>query len=224
MAFYQTGTARALAYLHQECESKIIHCDIKPENVLLDDNFTPKLSDFGMAKLMNREQTSIFTQLRGTRGYVAPEWITSLAISDKSDVYSYGMVLLEIVAGRKSYDADQPPERAHLPSYAARMVAEQMERQVLDPRVAAVVAEDDRRVEAAVEVAVWCVREEASLRPPMRKVVQMLEGVCPVPRPAEVGSSLSFSWSSGGVGTAALGFNGGFSELRLSDVRLSGPR
>lgn len=110
----QTGTARALAYLHQECESKIIHCDIKPENVLLDDNFTPKLSDFGMAKLVNREQSNIFTQLRGTRGYMAPEWITNLAISDKSDVYSYGMVLLEIVANRKCYDADQSPESGKL--------------------------------------------------------------------------------------------------------------
>ncbi|XP_022948682.1 G-type lectin S-receptor-like serine/threonine-protein kinase SD2-5 [Cucurbita moschata] len=220
------GTARALAYLHQECESKIIHCDIKPENVLLDDNFTPKLSDFGMAKLVNREQSNIFTQLRGTRGYMAPEWITNLAISDKSDVYSYGMVLLEIVANRKCYDADQSPESAHLPSYAARMVAEKKGRWVLDPRVAATVTEEDWRVEAVVEVAVWCVQEEASLRPPMRKVVQMLEGVCPVPRPpsaAEMGRS--FSWSSGGGGTVmSLGLNGCFSEVRLSDVRLSGPR
>lgn len=188
----------------------------------MDHNFTPKLSDFGMAKLMDRQHTSIFTQLRGTRGYVAPEWITTLAISDKSDVYSYGMLLLEIIAGRKSYDADQPPEMAHLPSYAAKMLAEQKGFRVLDLRVAAE-AEGDWRVEAAVQVAVWCVQEEPSLRPPMRKVVQMLEGVSPVPMPpctAEMGAS--FWWSSGGL--VGLNFNGRSSEVRLSDVRLSGPR
>ncbi|KGN52893.1 hypothetical protein Csa_015006 [Cucumis sativus] len=215
------GTGRALAYLHQECESKIIHCDIKPENILLDENFTPKLSDFGMAKLMDKQHTSIFTQLRGTRGYVAPEWITTLAISDKSDVYSYGMLLLEIIAGRKSYDADYPPEMAHLPSYATRMVGEQKGFRVLDSRVAGE-AEGDWRVEAAVQVAVWCVQEEPSLRPPMRKVVQMLEGVSPVPMPpctAEMGAN--FWWSSDGLG---MKLNGCYSEVRLSDVRLSGPR
>ncbi|KAJ0858231.1 putative protein kinase RLK-Pelle-SD-2b family [Helianthus annuus] len=87
------GTAKGLAYLHEDCDVKIIHCDIKPENVLLDENFIAKVSDFGLAKLMTREQSHVFTTLRGTRGYLAPEWITNYAISEKSDVYSYGMVL-----------------------------------------------------------------------------------------------------------------------------------
>ncbi|CAD6339416.1 unnamed protein product [Miscanthus lutarioriparius] len=113
------GTAKGLAYLHQDCESKIIHCDIKPENVLLDDNFLAKVSDFGLAKLMTREQSHVFTTLRGTRGYLAPEWITNYAISEKSDVYSYGMVLLEIISWRKSYDPVEGSEKAHFPSYAS---------------------------------------------------------------------------------------------------------
>jgi len=77
------GTAKGLAYLHEECEVKIVHCDIKPENVLLDDNFSAKVSDFGLAKLMDREQSLVCTQLRGTRGYLAPEWISDHAISEE---------------------------------------------------------------------------------------------------------------------------------------------
>lgn len=86
---------------------KIVHCDIKPQNVLLDDNFTAKVSDFGLAKLKNREDSLVCTTVRGTRGYLAPEWITNNSISEKSDVYSYGIVLLEIIGGRKTYDSSE---------------------------------------------------------------------------------------------------------------------
>jgi serine/threonine protein kinase len=118
------GTAKGLAYLHEECEVRIIHCDIKPQNVLLDDNFMAKVSDFGLAKLMSREQSHVFTTLRGTRGYLAPEWITNYAISEKSDVFSYGMLLLEIIGGRKNYDQWEGSEKAHFPSYVSRMMEE----------------------------------------------------------------------------------------------------
>ncbi|XP_044354685.1 G-type lectin S-receptor-like serine/threonine-protein kinase SD2-5 [Triticum aestivum] len=107
------GTAKGLAYLHQDCESKIIHCDVKTENVLVDDNFTAKVSDFGLAKLMSREQSHAFVMLRGTRGYLAPEWITNRAVSKKCDVYSYGMVLLEIISGRRNFHPMEVSEKAH---------------------------------------------------------------------------------------------------------------
>uniref|UniRef100_A0A2N9FK57 non-specific serine/threonine protein kinase n=1 Tax=Fagus sylvatica TaxID=28930 RepID=A0A2N9FK57_FAGSY len=96
------GTARGLAYLHSGCEQRIIHCDVKPENILLHDNLQVKISDFGISKLLSHEQSTFYTALRGTRGYLAPEWLTGSPISDKADVYSYGMVLLEIVTGRKN--------------------------------------------------------------------------------------------------------------------------
>ncbi|KAJ1295968.1 hypothetical protein BS78_01G262900 [Paspalum vaginatum] len=91
------GVARALAYLHASCRDCIIHCDIKPENILLDGSFTPKVADFGMAKFLGRDFSHVVTTMRGTVGYLAPEWISGTAITSKVDVYSYGMVLLEII-------------------------------------------------------------------------------------------------------------------------------
>ncbi|PON90100.1 S-receptor-like serine/threonine-protein kinase [Trema orientale] len=176
------GTAKGLAYLHEECEVKIIHCDIKPENVLLDDNFVAKVSDFGLAKLMTREQSLVYTTLRGTRGYLAPEWITSYAISEKSDVYSYGMVLLEIISGRKNYESGDDSEKSHFPSYAFKMFEEEKVKEIIDSELE-IDEHDDERVVNAIKVALWCIQDDMHLRPAMTKVVQMLEGLCDVPPP-----------------------------------------
>ncbi|CAN6216946.1 unnamed protein product [Urochloa humidicola] len=220
------GTAKGLAYLHQDCESKIIHCDIKPENVLLDDNFLAKVSDFGLAKLMTREQSHVFTTLRGTRGYLAPEWITNYAISEKSDVYSYGMVLLEIISGRKSYDPVESSEKAHFPSYAYKKLEEGDLRDIFDAKLK--YNDKDERVQVAIKVALWCIQEDFYQRPSMSKVVQMLEGVCDVPQPpmfSQIGYRLytnAFK-SSSEEGTSS-GMSDNNSDALLSAVRLSGPR
>ncbi|GJT89268.1 G-type lectin S-receptor-like serine/threonine-protein kinase SD2-5 [Tanacetum coccineum] len=204
------GTAKGLAYLHEDCDVKIVHCDIKPENVLLDDNFLAKVSDFGLAKLMTREQSHVFTTLRGTRGYLAPEWITNYAISEKSDVYSYGMVLLEIISGKKNY--------------AFKMMEEGKVEILFDKKMK--VDENDERAMVATRVALLCIQDDMSLRPSMTKVVQMLEGLCTVP-PAPVGgqtgfySSLYRSFSEYGTSS---GPSDGNSDAYLSDMRLSGPR
>ncbi|XP_058097174.1 G-type lectin S-receptor-like serine/threonine-protein kinase At5g35370 [Magnolia sinica] len=183
------GTARGLAYLHGGCEHKIIHCDVKPENILLHDHQV-KISDFGLSKLMSPEQSNLFTTMRGTRGYLAPEWLTNAAISDRTDVYSYGMVLLEIVRGRKNCSAQgQSPtadeesgnqlsssvsESAYFPLFALEMHEQGRYLELADPRLEGRVTREE--VERVVRIALCCVHEDPMLRPNMANVVAMLEG------------------------------------------------
>ncbi|XP_021900752.1 G-type lectin S-receptor-like serine/threonine-protein kinase At5g35370 [Carica papaya] len=193
------GTARALAYLHCGCEQKIIHCDVKPENILLHDHFQPKISDFGLSKLLSPEQSSLFTTMRGTRGYLAPEWLTNSAISEKTDVYSFGMVLLELVSGRKncllrspshcmddenssgSQSSSSGSRFIYFPLYALEMHEQGRYLELADTKLEGRVMSEE--VEKLVCIALCCVHEEPSLRPNMVTVVGMLEGRIPVTRP-----------------------------------------
>lgn len=224
------GTAKGLAYLHEDCDARIVHCDIKPENILLDNNFNAKVSDFGLAKLMTREQSHVFTTMRGTRGYLAPEWITNYAISEKSDVYSYGMVLLELIGGRKNYDPSETSEKCHFPSFAFKKMEEGKLMEIVDGKMKNVDVNDER-VQRAMKTALWCIQEDMQTRPSMSKVVQMLEGVFPVVQPpssSTMGSRLYSSFfksiSEDGGATTSSGPSDCNSENYLSAVRLSGPR
>ncbi|XP_031272310.1 G-type lectin S-receptor-like serine/threonine-protein kinase At5g35370 [Pistacia vera] len=194
------GTARGLAYLHSGCQHKIIHCDVKPENILLHENFQVKISDFGLSKLLGPEQSSLFTTMRGTRGYLAPEWLTHTAITDKTDVYSYGMVLLEIVRGRKNcslqtHRSSTEKDRrdattrsspldswsVYFPLLALEMHEQRRYLELADPRLEGQVRREE--VEKLVRVALLCVQEEPMLRPSMSNVVSMLEGGMPLGEP-----------------------------------------
>jgi len=222
------GTAKGLAYLHEDCSVRIIHCDIKPENILLDENYKAKVSDFGLAKLMTREQSHVFTTLRGTRGYLAPEWLTTYAISEKSDVYSFGMVLLEIIGGRKNFDSEETSEKCFFPAYAFKQMEEGKLENILDAELE--YDASDERLSRAVRVALWCTQEAFASRPSMGKVVQMLEGVMHIPEPP-VSHQTGFRMhqrilslnpiSEEGSSSNPSDYN---SQDMLSAVRLSGPR
>lgn len=185
------GTARGLAYLHNGCEHKIIHCDVKPENILLHDNLLVKISDFGLSKLLSSEQSSWFTTMRGTRGYLAPEWLTNSAITEKSDVYSYGMVLLELGRGKKNCSLQTPSHSGsangssggedYFSLRALEMHEEGRYLELVDPRLAGQVHTEE--VEKLVRVALCCVHEDPVLRPTMTNVVAMLEGGLPLSDP-----------------------------------------
>ncbi|KAH0653814.1 hypothetical protein KY289_031492 [Solanum tuberosum] len=119
-----TDIAKGLAYLHDECSQKTIHSDIKPQNILLDKNFNAKISDFGLSKLINKDESKVLTRMRGTPGHLAPEWLRSV-ITEKVDVYAFGIVLLELLCGRKNLDRSQADEDVHLLSVFERKSEQQ---------------------------------------------------------------------------------------------------
>ncbi|KAK6936755.1 Bulb-type lectin domain [Dillenia turbinata] len=168
------ATAQGIAYFHEQCRNRIIHCDIKPENILLDENFCPKVSDFGLAKLMGREHSQVVTMVRGTRGYLAPEWISNRPITVKADVYSYGMLLLEIVGGRRNLDMSLDAEDFFYPGWAFKEMENGSVMRVADKRLGGAVEEEE--LIRALKVAFWCIQDEINTRPSMGEVVKMLEG------------------------------------------------
>ncbi|KAI3495894.1 hypothetical protein L1887_38241 [Cichorium endivia] len=183
--------AKALSYLHHDCRSKVLHLDVKPENILLDKNYNAKVSDFGISKLMNQDASRVVASMRGTRGYIAPEWLLGLGISEKTDVFSYGIVLLELVGGRRSVrsvviDGDQSKKKFE---YFPKIVMEKLRAgkimEVVDQRLLNVGEIDENELRKIVHVALWCIQHKARRRPSMVQVVKWLEGQTAVEQPPE---------------------------------------
>ncbi|EXC31506.1 putative receptor-like protein kinase [Morus notabilis] len=169
------GIAKGIEYLHQGCDQRILHFDIKPHNVLLDHNFTPKVSDFGLAKLCTKDQSIVsMTTARGTMGYIAPEVFSRNFgnVSYKSDVYSFGMLLLEMVGGRKITDVTEDnTSQVYYPEWIYNLLEEGE-----DLRIHIGEEGDCVIAKKLAIVGLWCIKWHPVDRPSMKVVVHMLEG------------------------------------------------
>ncbi|XP_010064169.3 putative receptor protein kinase ZmPK1 [Eucalyptus grandis] len=179
------GTAKGLAYLHEECLEWVLHCDVKPQNILLDSDYQPKVADFGLSKLMDRGKVrnSNFSRIRGTRGYMAPDWVSNRPITSKVDVYSYGIVMLEMVTGISpttsvdSLESRGDAEQIQLVQWARnKMKGPGRTGSRLEEMVHPALRGDYnlKQMEVLIEVALKCVEEDKNTRPTMSQVVEML--------------------------------------------------
>ncbi|MED6217374.1 hypothetical protein PIB30_016998 [Stylosanthes scabra] len=174
------GIARGLEYLHWGCSTKILHLDIKPQNILLDEDFVPKIADFGLAKLCTKKESIVSLQCaRGTAGYIAPEVYNQTCtgvsrVSHKSDVYSYGRLILAVVGGEKNYNSR---ESRTSEMFFTDWIYKELEQDNL-PATCLKNTEDenDDLVKKIILVSLWCIQRNPSERPSIKKVIEMLEG------------------------------------------------
>ncbi|KAL6581449.1 hypothetical protein OROMI_007372 [Orobanche minor] len=176
------GVARGIDYLHRGCDMQILHFDIKPHNVLLDENFNPKISDFGLAKLYPTDGSIVnLKAARGTMGYMAPEMFYKNigGVSYKADVYSFGMLLLELAGRRKNLNPfEEDVGQIYFPAWVYDRIYTGKDLEIKD-----VTDEEREMVKKIIVVALWCIQMKPSDRPSMNKVVQMLEGDCELQMP-----------------------------------------
>ncbi|CAL4921929.1 unnamed protein product [Urochloa decumbens] len=176
------GAAKGLSYLHHDCSPRIIHRDIKSSNILLDGNFEARVSDFGLAKLLEDEESHITTIVAGTFGYLAPEYMQSGRATEKTDVYSFGVLVLEILSGKRPTDASFIEKGLNIVGWLNFLASENREREIVDPNCEGVQIET---LDALLSLAKQCVSSLPEERPTMHRVVQMLESDVITPCPSD---------------------------------------
>ncbi|XP_009792456.1 cold-responsive protein kinase 1-like isoform X1 [Nicotiana sylvestris] len=167
------GIARGLQYLHEDSHIRIVHRDIKASNILLDDKFQPRIGDFGLARFFPEDQAYLSTAFAGTLGYTAPEYAIRGELTEKADIYSFGVLVLEIISCRKNTDLSLPSEMQYLPEYAWKLYERSRLIDLVDPKM----REDgivEKDVMQTIYVAFLCLQPHANSRPPMSEIVAML--------------------------------------------------
>ncbi|XP_058190646.1 probable receptor-like serine/threonine-protein kinase At4g34500 [Rhododendron vialii] len=167
------GTAKGLAYLHEGLEPKVVHRDVKSSNILLDRKWNAKVSDFGLAKLLGSESTYVTTRVMGTFGYVSPEYANTGMLNEGSDVYSFGILLMELITGKSPVDYSRPPGEMNLVDWFKGMVSSRRGEEALDPRIQ--VQPSPRALKRALLVCLRCIDLDTEKRPKMGQIVHMLE-------------------------------------------------
>ncbi|CAN0858245.1 Probable LRR receptor-like serine/threonine-protein kinase At5g63710 [Linum grandiflorum] len=171
------GSAHGLEYLHEHCSPKIIHRDLKAANILLDEDLEPVLGDFGLAKLVDTKMTHVTTQVRGTMGHIAPEYLSTGKSSEKTDVFGYGVTLLELITGQRAIDLSrlEDEEDVLLLDHIRKVVREKRLEDIVDKNLERE-DYDVKEVERMVQVALLCTQSSPEERPRMGEVVKMLGG------------------------------------------------
>ncbi|RCV10253.1 hypothetical protein SETIT_2G097500v2 [Setaria italica] len=195
------GIARGLTYLHEESSIRIVHRDIKASNVLLDTNLSPKVSDFGLAKLYEENKSHVSTtRIAGTFGYLAPEYAMRGQLTEKVDVFAFGVVALEAVSGRSNTDSSLKESSIYLLEWAWELYEGKQPLRILDPRLKEFDAEEALRV---IHVALICTQGSPHQRPPMSRVVAMLTGKAEVADEVAKPSYVVTDWQLRGGGSSS---------------------
>ncbi|KAM0825487.1 hypothetical protein ACQ4PT_069521 [Festuca glaucescens] len=198
------GIARGLAYLHEESSIRVVHRDIKASNVLLDANLNPKISDFGLAKLYDDQETHVSTKVAGTFGYLAPEYAMRGHVTEKVDVFAFGVVVLETLAGRPNYYSTQDQNKVYIFEWVWELYEDNHPLDMLDPRLEEF---DSEEVLRAIKVALVCTQGSPHQRPSMSRVVAMLMGDIEAPSNVAKPSYITEWQIKGGGDTSFMSSN-----------------